>query len=100
MSILRVRRPMLVAALMGLSLAAAGCDLSGSGEAAGGMHSAPSQGSSGGAQPALQPSAVLKTNIARGATDVPVDRLVEVSAQNGRLTSVAVSSKSGSIAGR
>ena len=35
-----------------------------------------------------------------GATDVAVDHLVKVSAKNGHLTSVAVSSRSGSIAGK
>ncbi len=43
MSFLRARRPMLVAALLGLSLAVAGCDLGGSGHAAGGLQ--PRQGS-------------------------------------------------------
>ena len=64
----------------------------------GGVPAGPSQGSGdGAAQPALQPAAVLKTNVNRGATDVPVDHRVQVSAKNGQLTSVAVSSKSGSV---
>ncbi len=36
----------------------------------------------------------------RGATDVAVDHRVHVSAENGHLTSVAVSSRSGSVAGK
>ena len=82
MSFLRARRPMLVAALLGLSLAAAGCDLGGSGHTAGG----------------LQPDAVRvhprhrrragrragrrrsRPTSPRGATDVPVDHRVQVSA--------------------
>ena len=42
MSVLRARRPMLVAALLGLSLTAAGCGLGGSGDTAGGLKADPS----------------------------------------------------------
>ena len=48
-----------------------------------------------------QPAAVVHhQRDARGATDVPVDHRVQVTADNGRLTSVAVSSKSGAVAGQ
>jgi lipoprotein-anchoring transpeptidase ErfK/SrfK len=100
MSFLRARRPLLVAAVLGLSLTAAGCDLGGSGDAAGGPQ--PDQGSSspGATQQPTEPSVVVKTNVARKATAVPVDHRVTVRAENGRLTSVAVSSRSGSVPGR
>jgi len=42
MSVLRARRPMLVAVLLGLSLTAVGCGLGGSGHTAGGLKTDPS----------------------------------------------------------
>ena len=102
MSVLRARRPMLVAALLGLSMTAAGCGFGGSGDAGGGggLKAGPSQSSGldAGESP-VEPAAVVKTNVARGATNVPVDHRVTVRADNGTLASVSVSSHSGSIPG-
>jgi lipoprotein-anchoring transpeptidase ErfK/SrfK len=97
MSVVRARLPMLVGTLMAVSLVASGC---GSGDSK-------SDGASSGLQDVVhskdaapqvaKPS--LRTNIAKGAATVPVDHRVQVTARNGTLSSVAVSSKSGSITG-
>jgi lipoprotein-anchoring transpeptidase ErfK/SrfK len=101
MSFLRARRPVLVAVLLGLTLAAAGCDLGGSGHTTGGLQSPRGSGSSHGTtEQVVEPPAVVTTNVPRGASDVAVDHRVQVSAKNGHLTSVAVSSRSGSVAGK
>jgi len=100
MSVLRARRSILVAALLGLSMTAAGCGFGGSGDTAGGLKAGPSQSADRGAsQDAVQPTAVVTTNVARGATNVPVDHRVQVKADHGTLASVAVSSRSGSVPG-
>ena len=79
MSFLRARRPMLVTTLLGLSMVAAGCGIGGSGHSTDGLGAGPGKGASHGVTtPALEPSAVVKTNVARGATDVPVDHRVQV----------------------
>jgi lipoprotein-anchoring transpeptidase ErfK/SrfK len=57
-----------------------------------GSHSAPTS-------PAAAVGAV-GSNVARGATGVPVDHLVEVTADHATLSSVTVSSKSGAVPGR
>jgi lipoprotein-anchoring transpeptidase ErfK/SrfK len=96
MPITRARVPMIVGALMAVSLVAAGCGTGGSGS--GGsrlqdvMHSK--------AVEPEAPKASVSTNVARGATGVPVDRRISVTADSGTLTSVAVSSTSGTIPGR
>ncbi len=101
MSFLRARRPQLVAVLLGLSLTAAGCGMGGSSDPASGQKPDRGAGSSNGTtQPALQPAAVVTTNVTAGSTDVPVDHRVQVKAHNGRLTSVAVSSKTGTVSGQ
>lgn len=41
----------------------------------------------------------LSANVRRGAVDVPVDRIVQVSAQNAEITGVSVSSEAGELAG-
>ena len=100
MSVSRARRSMLVAVLLGLSMTAAGCGFGGSGDTAGGLKADPSQsGAHGATKPSVQPAAVVTTNVARGATDVPVDHRVTVKADHGTLASVAVSSHSGSVPG-
>jgi len=100
MSVLRARRPMLVAVLLGLSLAAAGCGIGGSGHTAGGLKADPSLAADPGADESpAEVKAVVTANVARGATGVPVDRRVKVTADNGTLASVSVSSRSGSVPG-
>jgi lipoprotein-anchoring transpeptidase ErfK/SrfK len=97
MSVTRARVPMLVGTLLAVSLVATAC---GNGD------SKSDQGNSG-LQDALHsqsvapevPQPVLHTNVAKGASAVPVDHRVTVTAKNGTLTSVSVSSKSGSISG-
>jgi lipoprotein-anchoring transpeptidase ErfK/SrfK len=54
--------------------------------------------SSASAHPSAKPS--VRSNVAKGAATVPVDHRVQVTARNGTLTSVAVSSKTGSISGQ
>ena len=97
MSVTRARVPMLVGTLLAVSLVATAC----------GNGDSKSEQGSGGLQDALHsqsvapevPQPVLHTNVAKGASSVPVDHRVTVTAKNGTLTSVSVSSKSGSISG-
>jgi lipoprotein-anchoring transpeptidase ErfK/SrfK len=100
MSVARAHRHALVVAVVCGGLLLAGCG-AGSGDHAGGSPGAGHHTrSSHGTEPVGQTApAVVKTNVARGATSVPVDHRVEVTADNGTLTSVAVSSKAGSITG-
>jgi lipoprotein-anchoring transpeptidase ErfK/SrfK len=97
MSVPRARLPMLVGALMAVSLAASGC---GTGDSAGSHDT-------GGLTDVLashssQPStpAVVHTNVPKGATSVPVDRRISVTADSGTLTAVNVTSRSGPVPGR
>jgi lipoprotein-anchoring transpeptidase ErfK/SrfK len=95
MFVTRVRAPMLGGALLALSLAVAGCTA--------GSSSNSGQGPSGQltTKPAdVTPKPQLRSNVPRGATGVPVDRRVTVSAQNATLDSVALTSKSGPVPGR
>jgi lipoprotein-anchoring transpeptidase ErfK/SrfK len=99
MSVTRARVPMLLGTLLAVSLVATAC---GDGDTKSGSDGGPLQN-----QDALQsndvapkvPKPVLRANIAKNATGVPVDHRVMVTADNGTLTSVSVSSKSGSISG-
>ncbi len=98
MSFTRARVPMMLGTLLAVSLLAAGCGSGDSTPAAGG----------GGLKDVLsskspQPDVVqaaVHTNVGGGARSVPVDRLVSVTADSGTLTSVVVSSKSGSVPGK
>src|SRR6476619_4628388 len=86
MSVLRARRPMLVAVLLGLSLTAVGCGLGGSGHTAGGLKTDPSLAVDPGAgESPVAVTTAVTTNVARGATNVPVDRRVRVTADHGTL---------------
>jgi lipoprotein-anchoring transpeptidase ErfK/SrfK len=98
MYVTRARLPMLVGALMAVSLVAAGCGDGGS---------TPSSGSgltNGAAESQSTTPEVLKaairTNVPRGATAVPVDRRLSVRAESGTLDAVNVTSKSGPVPGR
>jgi lipoprotein-anchoring transpeptidase ErfK/SrfK len=96
MEFVRQRRSLLPAALVAVAVVLAGCGGSNRDTAGGpgdGLSDAPSS-----TAPA-EPVAVVRSNIPRGATGVPVDRRVTVTADNGTLTSVAVSSKTGSVPG-
>jgi len=94
----RARVPMFLGTLLAVSLVASGC---GNGD------TKSDQGGTG-LQDALHsnnaapkvPKPVLHTNVAKGATAVAVDHRVTVTADNGTLTSVSVSSKSGAISGQ
>jgi lipoprotein-anchoring transpeptidase ErfK/SrfK len=100
MSFVRPRRFLVPAALVALSVALAGCgngsSLDHGDTGSGGLHDVL------GSSPATPAAAVavLHSNVRRGATDVPVDRRLRVTAENGRLTTVSVHSKSGAVAGR
>ncbi len=95
MSVTRACRPMLVAAVAGLSLVVAGCG-SNSSTGAGGstlhdvLQSKPAH---------VGPVPVVHSNVPRGATGVPVDRRVHLTAAHATLVSVAVRSKVGEIPG-
>ena len=98
MSVARARVPMILGTLLAVSLVAGGC---GSGDST-------NDHGTGGLKDVLQskspkPEVVkptVRTNVQRGATGVPVDRRVSVTADTGTQTSVAVSSKAGSVPGR
>jgi lipoprotein-anchoring transpeptidase ErfK/SrfK len=98
MSVVRARLPMLVGALIAVSVVAAGC---GNGDSAGdhdtsGLNDVLQSQST---QPAL-PEAAVHTNVPKGAKAVPVDRRISVTAENGTLTAVNVTSKSGPVPGK
>jgi lipoprotein-anchoring transpeptidase ErfK/SrfK len=98
MSITRARVPIFVGALMAVSLVAAGCG-SGDSDPAAGKSGLKDVLGSQSSQPEV-PKASVRTNVPRGATAVPVDRRISVTADSGTLTSVAVSSQSGTIPGK
>ncbi|MBO0844920.1 MAG: L,D-transpeptidase family protein [Nocardioides sp.] len=97
MFVTRAHVPVLGGALLVLSLAVAGCSTSSSSDAGNGTVSDVLK-----TQPtkAAAPRPAMHANVAPGATEVPVDRRISVSAQNATFTSVAVTSKSGSVPGR
>ncbi|HEX4687749.1 MAG TPA: Ig-like domain-containing protein [Nocardioides sp.] len=101
MFVTRARMPLLVGALMTVSLVAAGCGNGGSGSDDGSsslndvLHSQGTESSA----PAL-PKPAVHTNVPRGATSVPVDHRISVRADSGILTAVNVTSKSGPIPGK
>src|SRR4051812_38893227 len=96
MFILRARA--LATALACGAVVLAGCGTgSGSSPVSAGGHQ--SKGSHGPTAPAPV-TASLTSNVARGATGVPVDHRVKVTADHATLSSVTVSSKSGSVPGR
>src|SRR3954469_25175628 len=99
MSITRARVPMIVGALMAVSLVAAGCGSGGSSKSDGDTGGLKDVLSGQSSQPALAKPAV-HTNVGGGATSVPVDRVVSVTAESGTLTAVNVSSKSGTVPGK
>jgi len=98
MPITRARVPMIVGALMAVSLVAAGCGSGGS-TSDGDSNGVKDVLHSKGAKPDVAEPAV-HANVQRGATAVPVDRRILVTADSGTLTSVAVTSRSGTIPGK
>jgi lipoprotein-anchoring transpeptidase ErfK/SrfK len=95
MNVTRARLPLFAAALVGVSMAMAGCS-TGSGT--------PSAQTTDGASDVAQtqphiPKAAVHGNVAQGARNVPVDRVIHLTAAHGRLSSVSVTSKAGAIAG-
>ena len=100
MSVTRARVPMLVGALMAVSLVAAGCGTGDSAvrrrhRTASRTSCTPRTREARGAR-----SRSVHTNVRTGATAVPVDRRVSVTADSGTLTAVDVSSKSGPVPGK
>ncbi|MGA8247319.1 MAG: Ig-like domain-containing protein [Nocardioides sp.] len=97
MSVVRARRHALAVVVLCGGLALAGCGAGGGGTPPAGR----TGGRSHGTEPVAQTAAAkIKANVARGAKGIPVDHRVRVRAENATLTSVAVSSKAGSITGR
>ena len=97
MSVTRARLPMLFGALLAVSLVTAGCGSGDSGNHADKglkdvLHSRA-------VQPDV-PKAAMHTNVPKGARAVPVDRRISVTADSGTLSSVVVSSRSGTIPGK
>ncbi|QDH11009.1 L,D-transpeptidase family protein [Nocardioides dongxiaopingii] len=99
-----------LAAVLALSLAACSSDDGGSGEpgpaagaggaAAGDPAGDPAQGAAATGDPSESAGVpTVSINVERGATDVPVSTLVEVTAEGGRLDEVTVTSDAGEVAG-
>ena len=84
-----------VVVLSALAAGVAGCDGSGSGPGSSGKDDPSSPQTSG----VAVAETLLKTNVRRGATGVPVDKVVRVTAKNGQLTSVTVRSSAGKVPG-
>jgi lipoprotein-anchoring transpeptidase ErfK/SrfK len=103
MSYTRARVSMMFGTLLAVSLVAAGCGFGGTTSDQG--NHGPSDvrhtrgGDSGESTAPEVAKATLETNVAQGAAAVPVDHRVQVTAHNGTLASVAVSSKAGSVPG-
>jgi len=100
MSLVRSRRSLLPAALVALSVVLVGCGGGSNAHDAAAGTGEGLPGDLGSSSAPVQPVAELHANVTRGETGVPVDRRVTVRADNGTLTSVAVSSKSGSVPGK
>jgi lipoprotein-anchoring transpeptidase ErfK/SrfK len=98
MSVIRARRPLFLAALVGVSLALAGCGGSSGGPSTGAVDAPSAQDAAQTQQPKV-PAVVVHSNVPRGARGVPVDRRVHLSVSNAQLTSVELSSKSGTVRG-
>lgn len=97
MSVIRARRPLFLAALVGVSLAVAGCT-GGGGPSTGAADTPAAQEAMQTQQPTV-PAVVVHSNVPRGATQVPVDRRVHLRVSNAQLTSVELSSRSGAVHG-
>jgi lipoprotein-anchoring transpeptidase ErfK/SrfK len=78
-------------------LAGCGTGSGASPQSAGGHHPKGSSSTPTGPAPVR---ASVTSNVSRGATDVPVDQRVQVTADHATLSSVTVSSRSGSVPGR
>ncbi|XBB68493.1 Ig-like domain-containing protein [Nocardioides sp. WV_118_6] len=81
------------AVLATVAVLAAACDGSGFSPTGGG-------GSDDKTTAAAATEAVLSTNVADKASGVPVDKVVKVSAEHGKITDVVVRSKAGKVSGR
>ncbi|MFA6298228.1 MAG: Ig-like domain-containing protein [Nocardioides sp.] len=88
------RRLVGASALVLASLGLAACD---AGSAMPGSSDEPSSSSSPEGEETVQPSMAI--NLPRGSAPVPVDKIVEVSASDGRLTTVEVTSAAGPLGG-
>jgi lipoprotein-anchoring transpeptidase ErfK/SrfK len=98
MSLSRRARSVLVTGTALLVVTAlAGCDAK---SALPGAEDEPTTGVSGSAEPDAPASDVqLKVNVRADATDVPVDRVLAVTASDARITEVEVASEAGAVAG-
>jgi lipoprotein-anchoring transpeptidase ErfK/SrfK len=95
MSVLRVRALAVALGCAGVVLAGCGTG-SGSTPPSAGDHTRSAQSSPTTAAPVV---GAVASNIARGATGVPVDHVVKVTADHATIDSVTVSSKAGSVLG-
>jgi lipoprotein-anchoring transpeptidase ErfK/SrfK len=95
MFVSRARLPLLGGALLALSVAVAGCNAGSSSDAGGRSGLLQDQPST-----VAVTKPVVHSNVARGATGVPVDRRVTVSVEHATLRSVAVTSKAGRVPGK
>jgi lipoprotein-anchoring transpeptidase ErfK/SrfK len=96
MSVLRVRA-------LAVALGCAGVVLAGCGTGSGSSPQTAGDRTTGAQSTPTSPAAVVGavvSNVARGATAVPVDHVVKVSADHATLDSVTVSSKAGSVPGK
>jgi lipoprotein-anchoring transpeptidase ErfK/SrfK len=97
MSVTRVR--VLAIALGCASMLLTGCNVGSSSPQGAGAYPPKGSGSHT-STGAVTPVGTVTSNVARGATGVPVDHIVQVTADHATLSSVTVSSRSGSVPGR
>jgi len=98
MSVTRARVPMIVGTLLAVSLVASACGNGDTKSDEGGSPLKNALHSQDSTPQVVKPT--LHTNVAKGASAVSVDHRVQVRAENGTLSSVSVSSKSGAISGK
>jgi lipoprotein-anchoring transpeptidase ErfK/SrfK len=99
MRLLHARHTAGASALVVACLALAACD---AGSALPGNSSddpSESTGSTGADEEPEQPIAKVTTNVDKGATDVPVDKPIEIAVRDGKLTKVSVTSEAGELPG-
>jgi len=99
MSVTHARMPIVVGALLAVSVLAAGCGSGDGGPGGGADNGLTDVLHSKSAKPEVTKPKV-RSNVPRGASGVPVDRRISVTAETGTLRAVTVSSTSGSIPGR
>ncbi|MDX6357716.1 MAG: hypothetical protein QOH37_770 [Nocardioidaceae bacterium] len=97
MSVLRVRALAVALGCAGVVLAGCGTGSGSSPQTAGGHHTKGAHSAPTSPAPVV---GAIASNIARGARGVPVDQRVQVTADHATLSSVTISSKSGTVPGK